>query len=121
MKQEEAKKIFKLWQEFAEINDKLGKVFRSVPVSFLPCPQENLEEALNIIAKNYYDIANHAAVNTIHEQMVSLARYKSDEDAFEDIVDDWIQKDPAEVKIQLENLKIAKENWLEFNKKNNIL
>jgi len=56
MTTEKAEKIFKSWQEYMEIADKLQKILGpSIPESFLPYPPEILEEALNITAEKFFD------------------------------------------------------------------
>ena len=55
MTKEEARIIFKSWQDYQEIGDRFLSFMLRVPESFLPYPADTLEEALNIIAKDYFD------------------------------------------------------------------
>lgn len=113
---EEADKIFKGWQEYAEINDKLQQLFGfsscAIPESFLPYPRKILEEALNIIAKKHFDAKDYKTSALIQEQgFGSLIFYENDEIAIEKIVDGWTLKDPELRKISLSNLKKSQDSW----------
>src|SRR4030042_4110955 len=69
MTKEEARKIFKSWQDYMEIADKLHKLFCHVPESFLPYPVDTLEEALNITAKDYFDSGDKEMSENIQRTM----------------------------------------------------
>lgn len=113
---DEADKIFGHWIEFVEINDKLSNIFSSIPKSFLPYPVEALEEALNIVAKNYFDQGDLKASSNIQESIASLIRYKDDEEAIENILESLSLKDPSLRKIYLGNLKKARDSWAKLKK-----
>lgn len=130
---EEANKIFKRWQSYQEIADKLGQLFIVVPESFLPYPVEILEEALNIVAKGYFDSGDKKAADNIQE---SMGRYltgyylssdsngklvvKDDKLTDEEVLKkmkqelDFILEHPDLLKAKLENLKVARDSWAEF-------
>lgn len=115
---EDAQKIFKAWQEYSEINDKLMKVFLGItlPESFLPYPLEDLEEATNIIAKTYFDAGDYKTMKQVQEVIGFLTAYKDDEKALESIRKglDFVLQNPELKKAVLENLKEAQESWVEF-------
>ena len=115
---EEADKIYKRWIEFVEINDKLGRVFHSIPKSLLPYPLEVLEEALNIIAENFWKDGEKRTSKNIQETIGTIIRYKYDEEALNNIPR-WVTfslKDPELKKIYLANLKKIQEFWQNINK-----
>lgn len=66
---EEMNKIFTAWQNYIEIADKMGKIFRVVPESFLPYPVETLIEALNLATKNFLASGNKRMADNIQETM----------------------------------------------------
>lgn len=108
---EEAEKIFKFWEEYVEINDKMIKVFRSIPKSFLPYPVEVLEEALNIMAKYYFENGDRRGAENIQGTMATLVYYKDDEEAIKDILESQKLKSPELRKLYIKNLKTACESW----------
>lgn len=130
---EEANKIFKRWQNYQEIADKLGKLFIVVPESFLPYPVEILEEALNIIAKAYFDSGDKKAAVDIQNSMgryltgyylpiegsVVTGKKLTDEEVLIRMKRelDFMLENPELLKAKLENLKEARDSWAEF--KNN--
>ena len=68
----EAQVIFKSWQDYMEIADKFKRLMLPVPESFLPYPADVLEEALNIIAKHYFDSGNKKMSENIKGTMSYL-------------------------------------------------
>jgi hypothetical protein len=110
----EANRIFKFWQEYVEINDKMWKIFTSIPKSFLPYPVEVLEEALNIIAKSYFDEGDSKTSEAIQSSIAMLIKYKDDEEAIIDIAENPILKTPELRKLYLKNLKKTSDSWLEM-------
>jgi hypothetical protein len=66
---DEAKKIFNVWKEYIEIAEKLRTLFVVVPEAFLPYAADTLEEALNIVAKDFFDSGNKRMANNIQETM----------------------------------------------------
>ncbi len=115
----EANKIFRDWKEYAEINDKLMKffMFSGIPESFLPYPKEMLEEALNIVAKNYFDSGDHKASEAVKNTIAFLIFYKSDEEAFDTITNNLMIKDTKIREAILNNLKEARDSWTKFKDK----
>jgi len=81
---EEANRIFRAWQEYIEISDKLRQLFVTIPESFLPYPSDVLEEALNVVAKDYFDSGDKETSKKIQELLVyHLAAYTDDAEALE--------------------------------------
>ena len=115
MTNQEADQIFKEWQEFAEINDKLLKIFSTaIPESFLPYSKEILEEVMNTVAKRYFDAGDHKATKLIQEQMSSVMFYQDDGEAIKQLVDGWVLKDTEIRKARLKNLRAARDSWAKF-------
>ena len=127
---EEPIKIFKDWKEYMEIADKLGKLFILVPESFLPYPVETLEQAMNIVAKSYFDSGNKRAADDIQESMgkyltgyylpveghVVIGNKLTDEEVLKKMKMelDFMFEHPELLKIKLGSLKKAKESWSKF-------
>ena len=130
---EEAQKIFKQWQAYQEIGDKLHTIFNTVPESFLPYPAEILEEALNIVAKHYFDSGNRRAAKNIQEMMMlhmgglylstnskgkttALNRPMGDKEALKEMKEqlDFIITNPDLLKAKLKNLEKSKDSWAKF-------
>jgi hypothetical protein len=59
MNLDKAKKYFKIWQPYFEINDKFSRLKWTVPESLLPIPKDIIEEVSNIIAKDYFERGDH--------------------------------------------------------------
>jgi len=130
---EEANKIYIDWKEYMEIADKLNKVFSIVPESFLPYPLEILEEALNIIAKYYFDSGDKKIANNIQETMgayLSGYYFSTTDDKVvaknykltgEEILKkmkrdlDFMLENPELLKFKLKNLKEARYSWAKLN------
>ena len=111
----DADKIYKDWKEYMEINDKLLKIFSFIPESFLPYPIKTLEEAINIVAKSYFDEGDIKTSNIIKNSIGFLVPYKNDEKALEDILENYSLKNSKIRKIKLTNLKKAQDSWLKIN------
>lgn len=109
---EEAKKIFVGWQEFVEIDDKLSKVFWShIPESLLPYKKYLIEEALNIIAEDYFSAGDNEASRNVQGSMLNLMRYKNDEEAIQDILNlEYLKNDDLR-KVCIENLRKSFDSW----------
>ena len=82
----EAKEIYKVWKEwFWPCHFLLDSVFGpTIPESFLPYPKDVLEEALNIVAKHYYDSGNIQISKAIQETMPCILCYEENEKAWEE-------------------------------------
>jgi hypothetical protein len=79
---DEAEKVFRGWQEYVEIANKLQQLFTVIPESFLPYPKAVLQEALNIIAKRFFASGNTAMSHFIQDSMcVWLAAARNDAEA----------------------------------------
>jgi hypothetical protein len=122
MTAQEAEKIFKEWQGYVEIADKLSKIFTVVPESFLPYPLETMEEALNITAKKCFDSGNREMAKSIQETMALWLNCKKDEEALilmkKEL--DLVLSNQDLKEAYLQNLKTSKDSWLEtksFSKK----
>lgn len=115
MTSEEANKIFKSWQEYMEIADKLDKLFAQLPESFLPYPSDILEEALNIVAKRYFDAGNKKMSETIqHTMSAFLSLHTKDEEALVSMNQGLklILDNPELKKTYLEKLEECRDSWL---------
>lgn len=116
----EANKIFKYWQEYAEIHDKLFQIFwGDIPESFLPYPVDILEEALNVVAKNYFDLGDYKASKAVKNTIGWFLLYKKDEEAIDNIVNKLTLKDPKIKELLLRNLKRSRDSWAEFKNRIN--
>ncbi|MFH1694214.1 MAG: hypothetical protein ABH880_00460 [Patescibacteria group bacterium] len=118
---EEAQKIFKAWQEYAEFGDKLKKVFVSIPESILPYPKDALEEASNIIAKDFFDNGDKKMADAIRSFMMILISHKEDAVAIEDIkrqLEMW-EEAPELKEAYLRNLEKARKSWAKHRELNN--
>lgn len=82
----EADKIFKNWKQwYWPCHFILHSIFiNKIPESFLPYPKDVLEEALNIVAKSYWDEGNKKTSDDIKESICSLLNYTKDEEAFQE-------------------------------------
>lgn len=127
---EEAKKIFDVWREYIEIADKLHSIFHIVPESFLPYPADVLEEALDIVAKDYFDAGHKRMAENIQEMMslhlmpyhitvvngelTSTNKKPTDEEALGEMKKklDLILSNPELKDAVLANLKRVRDSWL---------
>ncbi len=82
---DEANKIFKTWgQWYWPCHFILHAIFLSkIPESFLPYATDILEEALNIVAKQYYDNGDLKTYRDIQGSIASLIAYTNDEEALQ--------------------------------------
>lgn len=115
MTSEEADKIFKSWQEYMEIVDKLDRIFSQLPESFLPYPPEILEEALNIVAKRFFDTGDKKMSETVQETMSAfLTMHANDEDAIASMHQSLglMLNHPKLKETYLEKLKECRDSWL---------
>ncbi len=112
----QAQQIFNNWKEFIEINIKLQTIFGSIPESFLPNSPETLEEALNIVAKDYFDSGDKKMARNIQESIASLICYKDDKEALRDMHRklEIILENPELEEGLLKTLKDTKDSWAEF-------
>jgi len=127
---EEAKKIYNVWRDYIEIADKLHSIFHIVPESFLPYPAEELEEALNIVAKDYFDAGDKKTARNIQEvmtahlmpyhmtvingELTSTNEKPTDEEVLGEMKEklDLILSNPELKEAVLANLKRVRDSWL---------
>jgi hypothetical protein len=120
MTKEEAWIIFESWQKYMEFADKFSKLMLTVPESFLPYPYDTLEEALNIIAKDYFDSGDAERSKIIQSTMASyLFSVKSDDEAITQMKKtiDLIEQNPELKKKILKSLKDCQESWIKSRNK----
>ena len=130
MEIDEAKIIFKSWQDYMEIADKFKCLMLPVPESFLPYPADVLEEALNIIAKYYFDSGNKKMSEDIKNSVAAhllpffitnneTGARRTDEEAITDMKKtlDLIEENPELKKALLKSLKECQESWIKFRMK----
>ena len=120
----EAQVIFKSWQDYMEIADKFNRLMLPVPESFLPYPADVLDEALNIIAKYYFDSGNKKMTENIKGTMSYLLPFfmtnaetgarRTDEEAITDMKKmlDLIEQYPKLKKALLKSLKESQDSWI---------
>lgn len=116
----EAEEIFKVWKEwYWPCHFLLNSVFGpGIPESFLPYPKDVLEEALNIIAKRYYDRGDFQISNKIQETMICIPFYKENEKAWEEAAK--LFSNPEMMRAMLgfvENFKKDYISWLKKQEK----
>ena len=109
-------KIFNEWQRFSCINNKLSLLFSSIPKSFLPYEAEEIEKALNIRAKEYFDNEEKENSRKVQEGFAILWRYESDEKALRKIKEelDFILNTQDLKEVKLAKLKEFFESWRDF-------
>lgn len=112
MTREEAEIVFRDWQAYAEINDKLFQLLgSSIPKSFLPYPPDILEEALNMIAKVYFDAGDDNTHTMIQECLNNIRFYKDDEEAISNIVNGVRLRHAELRKVFISKLQKSKDSW----------
>ena len=133
MTKEDAGIIYQSWQNYMEIAEKLSCLMLSVPESFLPYPVDALEEALNIIAKDFFDSGNKEMSETIQRTMaLYLTPYYftesgvtgikiTDEESIELMKRklDLIEKNPELKKAIVKSLKETQDNWIKSRSQTN--
>lgn len=121
MTKEEARIIFKSWQDYQEIADKFLKFMLRVPESFLPYPADTLNEALNIIAKDYFDSGDKEKSEVIKNNMsYYLSPFFNekgvikDEEAITNMKKmlDLIEQSPKLKKAIIKSLKESQDSWI---------
>jgi hypothetical protein len=126
MTNEEARIIYKSWQNYMEIADKFFRLMLPVPESFLPYPADTLEEALNITAKDFFDSGDKEASDTIKNSMaLYLLPFFNEKGVVKDgeaITNmkkmlDLIEQSPELKKALLEKLKESQDGWIKSRNK----
>jgi hypothetical protein len=81
---DEANKIYRVWRKwYWPINFILESIFLTKkPESFLPYPKEVLEEALNIVAKYYFENGKIKHSKLIQDSIPAIWEYTNDEESF---------------------------------------
>lgn len=123
MTNSEAHKIFKAWQEFAEINDKLRQLFMgSLPQSLLPYPKSDLEKAISVVANETAQRGDMQSADKIIEYGYTLMSYEEDNEAFKNIYKFMkMCAESKELRLQcLKNLQECKDSWDQHKHKNNL-
>jgi hypothetical protein len=113
---DEALKIYKKYQEHAEIHDKLMCIFCILPQSFLPYPLVVIEEALNVIAEERFNEGDNKSVDVINSAIAFLISYKEDDEALDRMTKTLatLEKNPELKKAKLDGLERSRKSWLEF-------
>jgi len=109
----EANKIFKSWQQwYWPCHCVLWRVFffSGIPESFLPYPKDVLEDALNIVAKSYWDEGDRKTSNLISGSISALIFYKKDEEAFQKASKDF--SNPETMKAIYAGISLFKKDWI---------
>jgi hypothetical protein len=86
-----------------------------IPESFLPYPQDTLEEALNIVAKRYHDIGDLKVSKNIQDSIASLGAYTKDEEALQSAHENF--SNPVLVKLIHNYIKNYKKDWISWLEK----
>ena len=110
----EANKIFKNWGKwYWPCHFILHSIFlNKIPESFLPYPQDVLEEALNIVAKHYHDVGDIKASKNIQESIVSIWTYTKDEEALQQASE--VLSNPKMRKVMLTYITNYKNDWTDW-------
>jgi len=110
----EADNIFKNWNQwYWPCHFILHSIFLSkIPESFLPYPQDVLEEALNVVAKHYHDIGDLKASNNIQESIAFLCAYTKDEEALQSAHENF--SNPVLVRLIHNYIKNYKKDWISW-------
>lgn len=130
MTKEDAGIIYQSWQNYMEIAEKFSCLMLSVPESFLPYPVDALEEALNIIAKDFFDSGNKEMAEIIQTTMASYLlpfffeekeRLTKDEEAITRMKNmlDMMEENPDLKKTLLKKLKECQDGWIKSRSKTN--
>lgn len=115
MTREEAEIVFRDWQAYVEINDKLFQLFGpSIPKSFLPYPPDILEKALNIIARVYFEDGDINMHTMIRESVTTILCYKDDEEAAGNIVNGVRLRHAELRKVFIGKLQKSRDSWVKL-------
>lgn len=119
MELEEASKIVKIWGTHLEyVGGKLMIIFGAhIPESFLPYPKSDIEDALNMLAKHYYDNGDKKASEDLQSSMGSLTLYRDDEEAL--ITSAKLFSEDSWRKSMIESLHKFQQNWISDHRLNN--
>lgn len=113
---DEAEKIFSVWSKwYWPCHFILRTVFMgTIPESYLPYPQHVLEEALQIVAKRYYDSGDIETAEIINHSMCFCLPYAKDKEAYEQATKNFSNPEIIEVlKYSIDSFKKDYEKYLE--------
>ena len=112
MTMEEAEIVFRDWQAYGEIHDKLFQLFgSSIPKSLLPYPPEVLAKAIKIVANVYFETGDRNVSTMLQHSMFAILCYKDDEEALNNIVN-GIRLKQAELRnICIKKLHKSRDSW----------
>ena len=113
---DEASQIFNVWKDwYWPCHFILNSIFMSrIPESYLPYGQDVLEEALNIVAKDYFDRGEITSSRDIQAIIGALLSYTNDDEALESASACFSNPEMVEVvKIYIGNYKRDWTGWLE--------
>jgi len=116
----EAEQIFDVWRQwYWPTHIILESIFLGcIPESFLPYSQDILEEALNIVAKQYHDSGDYQTSNHIQTTIASLFEYENDEKALKQAADMLSNPELMEVfLLKISRYKMDWQNWLKKQEK----
>ncbi|MFH1129439.1 MAG: hypothetical protein V1686_01765 [Patescibacteria group bacterium] len=116
---EEADKIFKVWKEYVyPIDWFLSSAFfcSSIPESFLPYPIDVLWEALDIVAKHYWDMGDRKYSKIVQEATGLLGGYQKDDEAIDDMIEKYKSRltKPEWREIYIKSIKASVKNWMDW-------
>jgi hypothetical protein len=112
MTREEAEIVFREWQAYGEINDKLFQLFGpSIPKSFLPYPPDVLTEAIKTIANVNSETEDRSGLTMLQEHMSAILCYKDDDEAVNTIVNGIRLKHTELRKIFIHKLQKSRDSW----------
>lgn len=108
----EANKIIQVWGVYLEyMHGKLSLLFMAhIPESFLPYPQDVLEEAINIMAKYYYNVGDIKNADLLKNSIGPLMMYKGDKEAI--ILSASIFNDKKWLDAIVPRFKAFQEKWI---------
>ena len=112
----EAKKYFRVWSKwYWPCHCILEATFGTkIPESFLPYRKEILEEALNTVAKYYFDNGNHKASTDIQNMIVYIWLYTNDNEALGEFTKTLSNPKTQEVRlIFIDGFRNSWSTWLE--------
>jgi hypothetical protein len=114
----EANQIFVDYGTFlAKSFAKINMLFQqNIPESFLPYPKDQLEEALNIVDRHYFDTKDKHKQDMTREVMMLLELFKDDEEAVIETAKNF--NNPEWRKYSIPAFKNMQKEWLKIDKSN---
>ena len=110
----EANRIYQVWKRwYWPFDFIIESIFHTKrPESFLPYPKEDLEEALNIIAKQCFESGDVKLSELIQVSITALWQYTKDDEAFKQASE--YLANPEMREIVLINISNFKNDWLKW-------